>query len=66
MLPSSMNYLDFAGGFDDEIDNLRLAIRFVNPNWQEKFAFPIGKLVELVRNIEKGILKIDVLDKVML
>ena len=65
-LPSSVNHLDLGSGLDDEIDNLRLAARFVNPNRWEKFAFPIGKLVELARNVEKSVLKVDVLDKVVL
>ena len=65
-LPGSMNHLDFGSGFNNEIDNLRLATRFVNPNQWEKFVFPIGKLMKLARNVEKGVLKVNVLSKVML
>ena len=61
-----MDHLDLTSGFDDEIDDLRLAIRFVNPNRREKFAFSISKLVKLAGNVEKGVLKINVLDKVVL
>ena len=66
MLPSSVNHLDLHSGLDDKINNLQLATRFVNPNRWEKFAFPIGKLVELARNVKKSVLKVNMLDKVML